>query len=925
MRTDLSSDIEFTLNGTPVRVAAGRGKRLSQLLRDDLKLTGTKVGCDAGDCGACTVLVNELAVCSCLVAAGQIEGETVETVEGLSGGGHQLNDLQESFLHTGAAQCGICTPGMLMAATALLRKTPKPSREQVEEAIGGVLCRCTGYRKIIDAVLNVVDRNAPALQEISQGIAVGSRVDRVDGVAKICGTDLFGADSAPPDALWLRFVRSPHHRAKFGLGNLANVVTAHPGLVRIFTASDVPGGKTYGFFSKHQDHTVFADGQVRYRGEAIMALVGTREAVEGIALDQLPIEWFPETPVSGIEAARSKGAAAVHEAHPDNIMCVGKLKHGDVPASEAEAALTVTGSIETSFIEHAYIEPEAGYARRLPGDRIEIVACTQSPYLDRDLVAGIMGIPPQNVRIVPTACGGGFGGKLDLSVQPALAIAAWHLGKPVRCTYGRIESMASSTKRHPGSLKARLSVAEDGRFLAYKLDSAFNTGAYSSWGPTIAGRVPNHGAGPYRWQSADLVAEMYYTNDTPAGAFRGFGVPQAALMLEGLIDEAAIQLGMDPLEIRRMNSLRAGDRTVTSQLLSHSVGQLACFDALRHEWQTRRAAAESFNHSTKGPMKRGVGVAACIYGCGNTASSNPSTMRITLERDGGLTLYNGAVDIGQGSSTVILQIAADAVGLPMSDFRTVVGDTDLTLDAGKSSASRQTYISGRAAQNAGQDLRNKILLAMNAGENAKLFLDGSELQARQDGLVLSLDLNRLSTIGGSASIVLEGTGTFDPPTTPIDADGQGTPFATYIFGAHLVDLTVDCSLGTITVNRVIAAHDVGRVINPTLAEGQVQGAVAQGIGLALMEEFLPGRTENLHDYLIPTAGDVPPIDTIFVEDAEPLGPFGAKGVGEGGIIPTPAAVMNAIRHATGVRLQKVPALPHRVLAALAGARDQQSG
>jgi CO/xanthine dehydrogenase Mo-binding subunit len=300
-----------------------------------------------------------------------------------------------------------------------------------------------------------------------------------------------------------------------------------------------------------------------------------------------------------------------------------------------------------------------------------------------------------------------------------------------------------------------------------------------------------------------------------------------------------------------------------------------------------------------GPLRHGVGIACMWYGIGNTGMSNPSTMRLTLDATG-LVFHNGAVDIGQGSTTVLLQIAADALGLPVADFRCVLGDTDLTADAGKTSASRQTFVSGRAAAEAGRALRAQILRRANAGPAAQLELRGG---------VMHVD-------GQPLAGAFEGIGQFDPPTVPLDADGQGVPYATYGFAAQIAALAVDTELGTVQLQRIVAAHDVGRAINPTLVEGQVEGGIAQGIGLALMEEYIPGRTENLHDYQIPTVGDVPAIETILIEAAEPLGPFGAKGIGEPALVPTAPAILSAIRDATGATITRLPALPHRVLEAL---------
>jgi CO/xanthine dehydrogenase Mo-binding subunit len=306
------------------------------------------------------------------------------------------------------------------------------------------------------------------------------------------------------------------------------------------------------------------------------------------------------------------------------------------------------------------------------------------------------------------------------------------------------------------------------------------------------------------------------------------------------------------------------------------------------------------------------------YGCGNTSMSNPSTMRVGISRAGRLTLCNGAVDMGQGPNTIMVQICADALGVPAALFQVVMGDTALTADAGKSSASRQTFVSGKAAELAGRDLRAQLLRRANAGDDATIEIEGGEVLVRDGGAPRLLDLGTLAP--DDRGDVLVGEGYFDPPTTPLTDDGQGVPYATYAFGAQMAEVEVDPDLGMITLRRIVAAHDVGRAINPIQVEGQIHGGIAQGIGFALMEEFIPGRTENLHDYLIPTFGDVPPIETILIEDPEPLGPFGAKGIGEPALIPTAPAILGGVFHATGVRLRFLPATPHRVREAILAAR-----
>jgi len=582
---------------------------------------------------------------------------------------------------------------------------------------------------------------------------------------------------------------------------------------------------------------------------------------------------------------------------------------GDAAGALAHADVVVEGAFETGFVEHAYIEPEAGFARRV-GDRIEVQACTQAPYMDRDGVAGLLGIAPEAVRILPTAVGGGFGAKLDLSLQPFVAIAAWKLNRPVRMTYSRAESMQTTTKRHPSRIHARIGATRDGRLAGMEFDADFNTGAYASWGPTVANRVPVHASGPYLMPNYRAEARAVHTHLVPAGAFRGFGVPQSALAQEQLFDELASRLGLDPLEFRILNALEVGQPTVTGQVFVDGLGFKQCLVALRPRWRAARASAEAFNAAEQGPLRRGVGVAGMWYGCGNTSLSNPSTIRVGLKPDGRVCLFQGAVDIGQGSNTVVAQILAEALGAPLDVLDLNGADTDTTPDCGKTSASRQTFVTGNAARLAGLALRKQILRLANVGEDAALgFAPGAVTLGETRVDLAALPVNQ-------AGFVIECVETYDPPTTTLDENGQGDPYAVFGSGAHLAEIEVDIELGRVRVTRLTCAHDVGRAINPTLVEGQIEGGAAQGLGLALMEEYIPHRSENLHDYLIPTIGDMPPVDCILIEDPSSEGPFGAKGIGEQALIPTAPAIFNAIHHATGVRLTRAPATPDRVLEAL---------
>ena len=917
--TDL---IAFSVNGCPVEVTSSGTRRLSRVLRDDLGLTGTKVGCDAGDCGACTVLLNGEPACACLVAAGQVAGCEITTVEGLAERSPLHRRLQQSFLSHGAAQCGACTPGMLVAATALLEKNQSPNENDVMDAIGGVLCRCTGYRKIITAVVEAgasVERDpSPAA-----GAAVGARLVRLDGKKKVDGTEIFGADETPADVLAVRVIRCPHHRARFQFGDLDRFVAEHPGLRIVLTAKDVPGIDCYGVLPKYADQPVFAHEEARFRGEAVAAVVGDTDALEALDLHEFPVRWDELPPLKTIDEALAGDAPRMHGHREGNVLVRGRVVCGDVEKALAEADFVVNGDYETGFVEHAYIEPEAGFARRV-GDTIEIQACTQSPYMDRDDIAKILGIAPDKVRIIPTAVGGGFGSKLDLSVQPFVALAAWKLDRPVRMVYSRTESIVSTTKRHPARMRLRAGATRDGKITALDFSADFNTGAYSSWGPTVAGRVPVHASGPYRVPNYRALTRAVHTNIVPAGAFRGFGVPQAAIAQEQLYDDLADRVGIDRLEFRILNALDNDTPTVTGQVLGEGVGIRACFEALRARWQIARTETAAFNASTAGPLRRGIGVAGMWYGCGNTSLPNPSTVRIGLKSDGRIALHQGAVDIGQGSNTIITQICADALMAAVSQFDLVSGDTAISPDCGKTSASRQTFVTGKAAHMAGTKLRSEILKLAGACACAKIEFSDAKVTIVDNGQSRVLSLGDLPLDQHGYVITCEAT--FDPPTSPLDENGQGSPYAVFGFGAHTAEIEVDIDLGTVRVLKVTAAHDVGRAINPTLIEGQIEGGVAQGLGMALMEEFFPGKGENLHDYLIPSAGDIPPIDSILIEDPSSIGPFGAKGIGEQAVIPTAPAILNAIHDAVGVRVHKVPATPDRVRAAiLAKANGGQCG
>jgi len=678
------------------------------------------------------------------------------------------------------------------------------------------------------------------------------------------------------------------------------------------TAADVPGRNWFGVIPATADQPVFAEAEARFRGEAVAMVAGEADAMAALRLEEFPIIWTELDAVPDPEAALAEGVHCIHDSRSGNVLVRGFVARGDLASCLAAADVVVEGEYSTGFVEHAYIEPEAGFARRV-GDRIELQVTTQTPHMDRSEVAAVLGLDPGAVRIIPTAVGGGFGSKLDMSVQPLLAVAAWQLDRPVRITYTRPESMMSTTKRHPSQLRARIGATAAGDLVAMDFFATFDTGAYASWGPTVANRAPVHAGGPYIYEAYQAETRAVHTNSPPSGAFRGFGVPQSAVCQEGLFDELADAVGIDRLEFRIRNALTAGRPTVTGQVFDSGVGFRECLEALRPHWERSQADARAFNANNNG-KRRGIGVAGMWYGCGNTALPNPSTIKVGLHRDGRIVLFQGAVDIGQGANTVMVQICADALEMDMAVVSYVGADTDMTPDAGKTSASRQTFVSGNATFEASRRLRAALLTLADASEDGRLELRDERLVVHDQGETKTFDLGGVAA--DDAGFVALAEATYDPPTTPLDSNGQGNPYAIFGFGAQLAELEIDSSVGTVELLRITAAHDVGRAVNPTLVEGQIEGGIAQGIGMALMEEYLPGRNENLHDYLIPTFGDVPEVVNILIESNDPLGPYGAKGIGEHTLIPTAPAILNAIRDAAGSPVRDLPATPARVLAAV---------
>lgn len=739
---------------------------------------------------------------------------------------------------------------------------------------------------------------------------VGTNAPRVGVRERLTGDARFVADHHMEGALHAAVVRSERPHAEITDIDPSEAKQIK-GFTAFFTADDIPGTNRLGIINK--DQRLLADGKVRCVGDPIALVVAeTVEAAEQ-ARDLVRVRYRDLPAVFDPEEALRQGAPEIHEG--GNRQAHRVIARGNPEAAFETADVIVERVYTTTHVEHTYLEPDAGAAFVHDDGRIVVYASTQNPHYDRKDIATLLDLDEDRVRVIQCFTGGGFGSKLDMNVQGFVALAAFHLKRPVRMTYSREEAFLATGKRHPLTMTYKTGATRDGRLIAADVRILGDTGAYASYGLAVASRAAVHAIGPYEVPNVYIESTLAYTNNPMAGAMRGFGCPQVAFAHESQMDLIAAELGLSPLEIRQRNTLRIGSLTATGQQLSASVGINQCIEAISdpyHDAIARKpAACSTFS-------RRGVGIGAMYYGIGNTGVQNPSTAHVELKRDGRAVLYTGAADIGQGSSTVLRQMAAESLGLEYDDVDIVVADTLRTTNAGATSASRQTYISGNAVLDACSKLRD--VLCTEAAMMLKADRAGLELA---DGTVRvsgnpekSVTLQQIAERAHHTGLPMKWRGFFDPVTSPLDPEtGRGMPYATYAFACHVAEVDVDTATGEVTVRRVVAAHDVGRAINPMNVIGQINSGVAMGVGFAIMEEFDPRTTESMKDYHIPCAADMPRVDCIIVEDPEPTGPFGAKGVGEPALIPTAPAILNAVADALGQRVYDLPANLERVLKA----------
>jgi len=740
---------------------------------------------------------------------------------------------------------------------------------------------------------------------------VGRNIPRIGAVEKLKGAPVFSADLKLDNPLALRVLRSARSHARIIEMDIEPALHIE-GVVRVFNADDIPGKNLTGIINK--DQPLLVPDKVRFIGDAIALVAAENEEAAEKGVNAIKVVYEDLPAVFDPEEAMKEDAPKIHE--KGNVLFTRKVKKGNVDKAFENCKTVVEKIYQTSCLEHTYLEPDAGAGYVDEDGTLVIYSSTQNPHYDHSEVVAILGLEDERVRVIQAATGGGFGSKLDLNVQGFIGLALYYLKRPVRYVFSREEAYLSTAKRHPLAITMKTGADINGKILATRARIICDTGAYASYGIAVASRSAVHATGPYEVDNVDVESICVYTNKPFSGAMRGFGAPQVAFAHESQIDLLAKELKMDPLEIRHINAFKPGGKTGTGQELSASVGICDCLDAIKPYYDQ---ALKEWKRDEPPPFKqRGVGIGAMWYGIGNTGVKNPSTARVEMALDGGITLYTGCADIGQGSTTVLAQIASEILAIDMDTIRIVVGDTKWTTDAGATSASRQTYISGNAVKDAVEKL---VELLLSGAVNA-LGVPRESLALESGFVVSSIDPAKKISFSELAKNYSEEfkpivcKGYFDPETVPLDPEtGRGIPYSTYAFASHLALVTVDTLTGEVSVEKIVAAHDVGKAIYPEGVKGQIYGGTAMGIGFALMEDYVPGQTVSMKDYFIPTCKDMPKVIPIIVESAEPTGPFGAKGVGEPALIPTAPAILNALADALGERIYTLPANLERVLEA----------
>ncbi len=851
--------MQFTINGQPKEYLGDPELPLLTYLREQAGIKSPKNGCaPQAACGACTVDLNGKAVLSCVIPMKKVAGGTVITIEGL--GAYRQRIFANAFAEKGGVQCGFCIPGIVMRSNTLINNNPAPSWKEVEQSLTPNLCRCTGYKKIIESVLyaaEAIRKEEEIPEPVSDG-QIGARLSKYQAPKMVLGQHHYVDDISVEGMVYGALKFSDHPRARV-LKIDTRRAEALPGVLRVFTAEDVPGERTIGLIRQDWPLMLAVGETTRYIGDVLAGVVAETEEAAREAVKHIQVEYEVYEPVTDIHIALSDTSPQIHPG--GNLLSRTTIQRGDLGKAKAASAYISEGVYETQMIEHGFMEPEAAIAYPAGGG-VEVLSQGQGIYEDQIQIAKLLGLPAADVRVVQVPNGGGFGGKEDLTVQGHAAVMARALNRPVKVRLTRDESIMMHPKRHPMWMQYSLGCDQNGKLTFVKAYILGDTGAYASVGMKVLERAAGHATGAYHVPCVEVEALAVYTNNIPCGAMRGFGVNQSAFALESCLDDLCAQGGFDRWQIRYDNALVAGSMTSTGQIIEGGAGLRETLLAVKDEFYSAKIA--------------GLACGLKNTGIGN-GMPDAASARITIAAPDRVIIDHGWTEMGQGVNTIAIQVVCNETGLDPAIFEVRI-DTAAKQEAGMTTASRATSLVGNALIDACKALKQDL-------ESYPL----AELVGRQ----------------------YQGEWVVDWTTKPGANTGQVITHYSYSYATQLVILDEAGQL-----SKVIAAHDAGKIFNPKLFEGQIEGSIHMGLGYAISEnlELVNGRPKSTHlrQMGILRAKEMPEVQVIGVEVPDPYGPYGAKGVGEIGLVPTAAAVANALYQYDGVRRTKLPMqLPRR--------------
>ncbi len=841
------------VNGTPVEVRQPHPHLLSAL-REELNITSPKDGCSpSGQCGCCTVLIDGKAVVSCQTSLEKVAGKSVTTLEGVDTA--ERAKFSSAFAACGGLQCGFCIPGIVVRAKAQIdKKGAALKREDMARHLGAHLCRCTGYAKILEAIECVAKNEIPAMPPTA---GVGTRTPKYEAEALTMGDRGYIDDLRVPGMLHAALHFTQHVRATVKSINIEHARKA-AGVKAVYTAADIPGELMVGIIYKDWPVMIPVGGRTSYAGDVLAIVVADTRLNARAAATLIEVDYDVHTPITDVDVALTSSEVAVWQTN-DNVLSTSTYKRGDVETAFASSMHVIAETFQTQRIEHAFLEPEATLAVPSGADgarSLHVYSGGQGVWDDRNDIARVLGVGNDRVTVELITNGGAFGGKEDMSNQAHAALAAWLLDAPVKCVLSREESFLMHAKRHPIRMRYEMACDADGKLTALRVRAVGDSGAYASVGMKVLERMAGHASGPYHLPNIDVESIAVRTNNPVGGAFRGFGANQAQFAMEGMLDRLAERVGIDGWEIRRRNVIRPGMVWGPGQIMDDGCdGALACLEAIKPHYDAARAAGKAV----------GLGLGLKNSGLGNGFKEITKAV-VRLEHDGTLEIRHGWTEMGQGINTIAIQVAIEELGdvlaIDANKVRVIV-DTTRELGLGQTTGSRGTLMGAGAVQ-----------AACNTAKAAGL--------ARGVDHVGEYRVDWTTKLG-------------DPSVT--------NPIIHSTFGYASQMAVIDRESGKI--ERVVAAHDVGRAMNPTLCEGQIEGSIHMGLGYALTEDFPSDPTTGfptnmtLRSLGILRAKDVPPMDVILVERPQPNAPYGIKGVGEIGLVPTAGAVAAALHDFDG--------------------------